>query len=110
MKKTAVFLLSILSSISCYGGGWSGSVEIKEIHQRECSGDRGLEIKLYSPHDNPDSCSDQTTINFSCSHAAFPQIASLAATAMIADKKIWVYLSGCDIEGQAKGLTLKIND
>lgn len=108
MKFFLVFLISLAFSMPCFASGGSGNVEIKEIHQRECNNDKDFEVILWSPHDNPDSCSTPNIINFSCSHKAFAQITSLATSAMIAEKRVWIWLNGCDAQGHAKGSTIKV--
>ena len=89
-------------------GGSSGYVEINRIHQRECSDDHDLEIGLKNPHANPDNCSNTYVVNLSCTHAAFDMLGSLALTAMVTKKKVTMWLNGCDIEGQARVMTLSV--
>ena len=103
-----MLLTAVLLPGELLAGGSSGYVEINRIHQRECSDDYDLEIGLKNPHANPDNCSNTYVVNLSCTHAAFDMLGSLALTAMVTKKKVTMWLQGCDIEGQARVVTLSI--
>ena len=108
MKNVLLITALTLFSNLAFASGGSGIVSIKNIHQRECSGDRDFEIALSSPHSNPDSCRNNSTVNLSCNHVALPQMTSLAIAAMVSEKKVFFWLSGCDAEGQAKVSTIQV--
>lgn len=100
----------LLSFVGCaaQAAGFTGENTISSIHQRECAGDKGLEIMLAAPHKNPDGCNDPIVIDVACAAANYQSILTLSLSALAADKKVDYWVSGCDVHGQAKVITAMI--
>ena len=100
-------LLSAFSALSIAGGN-SGFRAIDLLQQRECTTNKGFTITLSSAHENPDSCADNLRLEVPCDTPGFDQIVSISLTALVADKEVQAYVSGCDGENQAKVVALTI--
>lgn len=111
MANTCMRIVVLLWSLACcatQAAGFVGENSISAIHQRECAGDKGLEIILEAPHKNPDGCNDLLVIDVACSSANFQSILSISLSALAANKKVDYWVSGCDANGQAKVITAMI--
>lgn len=104
---TILILLSNYAMASGTSGG-TGEMEIEKIHQRECKNDADFEVTFKTAHDNPGLCTNDKTINFSCSDTNMAQKSSIALAAMLSGKKVWAWVSNCDANGQAIARTIQI--
>jgi len=56
LKFSAVLAITyLLIPSQALASGFTGFGEIKSLHQRECTTDKGLEIQFYEDHSNPDN-------------------------------------------------------
>jgi len=108
LKFSAVLAITyLLIPSQALASGFTGFGEIKSLHQRECTTDKGLEIQFYEDHSNPDNCSNSRIIDVSCSHPAYNTIVSISMVAFTTNKKISYWVSSCE-NGQAKATTARI--
>ena len=108
LKFSAVLAITyLLIPSQALASGFTGFGEIKSLHQRECTTDKGLEIQFYEDHSNPDNCSNSRIIDVSCSHPAYNTIVSITMVAFTTNKKISYWVSSCE-NGQAKATTARI--
>lgn len=109
MRSLFITLL-LLSNYTIAQGtsGGTGEMEIEKIHQRECQNDADFEVTFKTAHNNPGLCTNDKTINFSCSDTTLAQKSSIALAAMLSGKKVWAWVSNCDANGQAIARTIQI--
>ena len=108
LKFSAVLAITyLLIPSQALASGFTGFGEIKSLHQRECTTDKGLEIEFYEDHSNPDNCSNSRIIDVSCNHPAYNTIVSITMVAFTTNKKISYWVSSCE-NGQAKATTARI--
>ncbi len=108
LKFSAVLAITyLLIPSQALASGFTGFGEIKSLHQRECTTDKGLEIQFYEDHSNPDNCSNSRIIDVSCNHPAYNTIVSISMVAFTTNKKISYWVSSCE-NGQAKATTARI--
>ena len=109
LKFSAVLAITyLLIPSQALASGFTGFGEIKSLHQRECTTDKGLEIQFYEDHSNPDNCSNSKIIDVSCSHPAYNTIVSITMVAFTTNKNINYWVSSCE-NGQAKATTARIH-
>jgi hypothetical protein len=103
-----LFVLCGLISATAVAGGSTGWVTVDVINQRDCETNRGLEVTFTSAHANPDVCSNVKVVEVDCGLTIYKQILAMVLTAQSANMEANAYVSGCDLDGQAKMTSLRI--
>lgn len=107
MKKYLFLVLFVFCS-QVNASGFTGYGDVLDVHQRECSADKGFEITFVQPHLNPDTCANTSTIDLSCNHQAYETIVSMVLAAKISGKKVNFWVDGCGGDGNATVITARI--
>ncbi len=106
MKSTVCKLLmiavcaSLVPSIAS-SSGFTGWRDIEWVYQRQCTTDRGFEIRLTEAQDNPDGCSNPDVIEIQCAVQPYQTAVDIALTILATGGQIRAFVNGCDGEGQA---------
>ena len=119
------FLCASFFPIQANAGGRTGLHQVEFLNQRECTENRGLEVKLLTAHDNPDACIDNFILELQCpmtqlgrrsdrapkSRSAEQEFANQVTrfegssaqfrTAFVGDYFVEAFVDGCDEEGHA---------
>ena len=112
MKSTAskvlfFVLCGLISGISVAAGS-TGWMTIDVVNQRDCETNRGLEVTFTQAHANPDYCINAKVVEVDCGLTTYKQILAMVLTAQSANMEANAYVSGCDLDGQAKLTSLRI--
>ena len=106
-KLPFLILCSLISAIAVAGGS-TGWVMVDVINQRDCETNRGLEVTFTSAHANPDVCTNAKVVEVDCDLNTYKQLLAMVLTAQSANMEANAYVSGCDLDGQAKMTSLRI--
>ena len=101
MKLFIIGLCVSFFPIQAIAEGQTGSHAIDFVHQRQCLPDKGFEVRLLTPHANPDGCSNNTTLELSCDERWYLPSVAVFLTAFSNGKTVDAFVNGCDSEGHA---------
>jgi hypothetical protein len=97
-----VFLIGSWPSFAS-AEGFTGWRKIGWIYQRQCSSELsdGFEIQLAGPHDNPDGCSNDRTIQVQCFNQIYDNMVDITRTTFTIGGQLRAFVNGCDDDGHA---------
>jgi hypothetical protein len=82
-------------------GGKTGAHAIEWVYQRDCDPGQGFEVRLATPHANPDGCSNAFVLELSCDERGYLPSVAVFLTAFSQGKTVDCFVNGCDFEGHA---------
>ena len=82
-------------------GGQTGFHAIESVHQRQCNPGQGFEIRLATPHANPDGCTNDRVLELACDERWYLPSVAVFLTAFSNGKTVDCFVNGCDFEGHA---------
>ena len=81
--------------------GFTGWRKVDFVYQRQCTPNRGFEIRLMPAHDNPDSCENKNVVEVPCGIPPYEAAVDMALTTLAIGGELRAFVVGCDAGGQA---------